>query len=79
MQEHHIYRAQVCEKWLKDQAAKKGKNPRDGIVLKQNDKELYQKVIVTISETIRIMAEIDEVIDAHGGWPGGFVINDLSN
>ena len=70
---------QVCEKWLKDQAAKKGKNPRDGIVLKQNDKELYQKVIVTISETIRIMAEIDEVIDAHGGWPGGFVINDLSN
>ena len=64
---------QVCEKWLKDQAAKGGKNPRDGIVLKQNDKELYQKIIVTISETIRIMAEIDEVIDAHGGWPGAFI------
>ena len=25
-----------------------------------------------ISETIRIMEEIDEVIDQHGGWPGAF-------
>jgi len=33
----------------------------------------YQKIVVAISETIRIMAEIDEVINAHGGWPGAFV------
>ena len=23
-------------------------------------------------ETVRVMAEIDEVIEAHGGWPGAF-------
>ena len=65
---------QVCEKWLKDQAAKGGKNPREGRVLKQYDKELYQRVIVTVSETIRIMAEIDELISGHGGWPDAFII-----
>ena len=25
-----------------------------------------------LAETIRLMKEIDEVIDAHGGWPGAF-------
>jgi hypothetical protein len=25
-----------------------------------------------LSETIRLMAEIDKVIDEHGGWPGAF-------
>ena len=25
-----------------------------------------------LNETIRIMAEIDDVIDQHGGWPGAF-------
>jgi len=29
-------------------------------------------VIVSLSETIRIMGEIDEVIEEHGGWPGAF-------
>ena len=28
---------------------------------------------MALSETIRIMGEIDRVIDAHGGWPGAFV------
>ena len=32
----------------------------------------YQKIVVALSETIRLMAEIDRVIDAHGGWPGAF-------
>ena len=32
----------------------------------------YQKVVVALNETIRIMAEIDEVIEAHGGWPDAF-------
>jgi hypothetical protein len=27
---------------------------------------------VAINETIRLMAEIDKVIEAHGGWPGAF-------
>ena len=26
-----------------------------------------------IAETIRLMAEIDAVIEEHGGWPGAFV------
>ena len=55
---------QVCEKWLKD---------RKGRTLSSGDIEHYTKIIVIISETMRIMKEIDEVIDKHGGWPGAFV------
>ena len=55
---------QVCEKWLKD---------RKGRTLTKEDIEHYQKIVAAISETIRIMKEIDEVIDKHGGWPGAFV------
>jgi len=55
---------QVCEKWLKD---------RKGRVLSEDDIAHYQKIVVALSETIRLMAEIDEVIEAHGGWPGAFV------
>jgi hypothetical protein len=54
---------QVCEKWLKD---------RKGRKLLKEDLEHYQKMLVALSETIRIMGEIDEVIDKHGGWPGAF-------
>jgi predicted helicase len=60
---------QVCEKWLKDRGPKKG-NP--GRVLTDEDIEHYQKIVVALSETIRIMTEIDEVIENHGGWPGAF-------
>ena len=54
---------QVCEKWLKD---------RKGRTLSKDDIAHYQKIVVALSETIRLMAEIDKVIDAHGGWPGAF-------
>lgn len=54
---------QVCEKWLKD---------RKGRLLSEDDIAHYQKVVVAISETIRIMKEIDDVIEEHGGWPGAF-------
>jgi hypothetical protein len=60
----HIGGYQVCHKWLKD---------RKGRTLSDQDITHYQKIIVAISETIRIMREIDEVIEAHGGWPGAFV------
>ena len=56
--------SQVCHKWLKD---------RRGRVLTDEDIEHYRKIVVALSETIRIMAEIDCVIDSHGGWPGAFV------
>ena len=54
---------QVCHKWLKD---------RKGRMLSDEDIAHYQKVVVALNETIRIMAEIDEVIEAHGGWPDAF-------
>jgi len=66
----HIGGYQVCRKWLKDRGPKKG-NP--GRVLIDEDIDHYQKIVVALSETIRIMAEIDEVIKAHGGWPDAFV------
>jgi predicted helicase len=59
----HIGGYQVCEKWLKD---------RKGRKLSAEDISHYQKIVVALSETIRIMAKIDEVIEAHGGWPGAF-------
>jgi len=56
----HIGGYQVCEKWLKD---------RKGRELTEEEIEHYQKIVVAINETIRIMKEIDEVIEGHGGWP----------
>jgi hypothetical protein len=54
---------QVCDKWLKD---------RKGRTLAKDDLAHYQKIVVALAETIRLMAEIDEVIEEHGGWPGAF-------
>lgn len=55
--EFHIGGYQVCEKWLKD---------RKGRQLSNDDIMHYQKVVVALNETIRLMREIDEVIP---GWP----------
>jgi Type ISP C-terminal specificity domain len=59
----HIGGYQVCEKWLKD---------RKGRTLSKDDISHYQKIVVALSETIRIMREIDEVIEKLGGWPAAF-------
>lgn len=67
---------QVCEKWLKDRQAKGGKNPSPGRTLTDDDIFHYCKIVTALSETIRLMAEIDEVIEAHGGWPGAFLSTD---
>lgn len=48
---------QVCEKWLKD---------RRGRTLTYQDLEHYSKVVTALSETIRLMAEIDAAIPK---WP----------
>ena len=61
---------QVCHKWLKD---------RKGRTLSDEDIAHYQKIVVALSETIRIMAEIDEVIEAHGGWPDAFQTESEAN
>jgi hypothetical protein len=56
----HVGGYQVCEKWLKD---------RRGRTLSDEDINHYQRVVVALNETIRLMAEIDRVIEEHGGWP----------
>jgi predicted helicase len=62
----HIGGYQVCQKWLKD---------RKGRTLTDEDIAHYHKIVIALSETIRLMAEIDEVIESHGGWPGAFQTN----
>lgn len=56
---------QVCHKWLKD---------RKGRTLSDEDIIHYQKIIVAIKETIKIMNEIDVVIEQYGGWPDAFKV-----
>ena len=51
----HIGGYQVCHKWLKD---------RKGRTLSNDDIAHYQKIVVALSETIRLMQEIDDVIEA---------------
>jgi hypothetical protein len=59
----HIGGYQVCEKWLKD---------RRGRTLSNDDITHYHKITVALAETIRLMKEIDEIIEEHGGWPSAF-------
>ena len=47
--------------------------PRPGRVLTDEDIDHYQRIVVALSETIRIMAEIDKTIETHGGWPDAFI------
>jgi predicted helicase len=51
---------QVCDKWLKD---------RKGRKLTYDDTQHYQKTVVALNETLRLMGQIDEVVSRHGGWP----------
>ncbi|PPS41944.1 type ISP restriction/modification enzyme [Chroococcidiopsis sp. TS-821] len=44
---------QVCQKWLKD---------RKGRTLTQEDIDHYQRIVIALQETIRLMQQIDEVI-----------------
>ena len=55
--EFHVGGYRVCEKWLKD---------RKGRQLSFDDLMHYQKVVVALAETGRLMEEIDKAIP---GWP----------
>ncbi|MHC1740320.1 MAG: type ISP restriction/modification enzyme [Anaerolineaceae bacterium] len=48
---------QVCDKWLKD---------RKGRTLSADEISHYQRVVVALKETIRLMAEVDQTIPT---WP----------
>ncbi|MFA9401300.1 MAG: hypothetical protein ACERKT_09380 [Acidobacteriota bacterium] len=60
---------QVCDKWLRDRSAKKGKPARP---LTAEDLAQYHCIVIALRETVRIMREIDDAVDAHGGWPVSF-------
>jgi predicted helicase len=53
----HIGGYQVCQKWLKD---------RKGRKLSYDDLVHYQRMVVALKETVRLMGDIDELIP---GWP----------
>ena len=72
--EFHVGGYKVCDKWLKDRAGKGGKTPRPGRVLTEEDIIHYRRVVTALTETRKIMAEIDQAIENHGGWPGAFAI-----
>jgi hypothetical protein len=55
--EFHVGGYQVCEKWLKD---------RKGRKLNYDDITLYQKIVLALRETIKLMESIDKAITA---WP----------
>lgn len=52
-----------AEKWLKD---------RKGRVLSDDDIDYYRWVLAALTGTGRLMNEIDELIEGHGGWPEAF-------
>ena len=54
---------QPAEKWLKD---------RKGRVLSENDIAHYGKIVAALTETIRLMQAVDDVIEQYGGWPSAF-------
>jgi predicted helicase len=56
----HIGGYQVLQKWLKD---------RKGRTLSIDDLEHYTKVVSALSQTIELMRNIDETIEANGGFP----------
>jgi predicted helicase len=60
---HTIGGYQPAEKWLKD---------RRGRTLTTDDLRHYQRMLIAIAETQRIMPEIDAAIESHGGFPGAF-------
>ncbi|MER9363392.1 type ISP restriction/modification enzyme [Mesorhizobium sp. M0500] len=61
--EFYVGGYRVCEKWLKD---------RRGRTLTTEDVLHYRRIVHALTETRKVMAEIDKVIEAHGGWPDAF-------
>lgn len=72
--EFYVGGYQPCKRWLKDRAAKGGKKQSDGRILTDEDVLHYRRMVTALTETGRIMAEIDKVIEIHGGWPGAFKV-----
>lgn len=52
-----------AQRWLKD---------RKGRTLSYEEKDAYPRIVAALSETGRLMREIDAAIAKHGGWPRAF-------
>ena len=52
-----------AEKWLKD---------RKGRILSDDDVAHYRRIVGNLTETARLMGEVDELIAQNGGWPDAF-------
>ena len=65
---HTIGGYQVLHKWLADRR-------KAGRSLSQDDITHWLRVYASLEATQALMLQIDEAIDAHGGWPGAFSQN----
>jgi predicted helicase len=58
--EFYVGGYQVCHKWLKD---------RKNRELSFDDISHYKNITAALAETIKLMDEIDEIIESRSGWP----------
>jgi predicted helicase len=58
--EFHVGGYQVCHKWLKDRKDRQ---------LTYEEIEHYQRTVCALTETSKLMAEINDAIENNGGWP----------
>lgn len=68
---------QVCKNWFT--AGNRSGIQRKGTPLTKELVDSFRKVLFGIQETLRIRGEIDEVIEAHGGWPDAFQTGDAGD
>ncbi len=61
------------QKWLKDRSTSKLKATTKKYTLTDDDLLHYSKMVSAITETIKIMNDIEQAIDNHGGWPHAFI------
>lgn len=66
--QHTIGGYQVLHKWLDDRR-------KAGRSLSQDDITHWRRVYAALDATQALMQQVDEAIDAHGGWPGAFSQN----
>ncbi len=66
----HMAGYQVCDKWLKERRDRR---------LSSQEVGTYQRVLAAVRETLRVMSDIDSVINTAGSWPGAFPLRASSD
>ena len=66
--QHTIGGYQVLHKWLDDRR-------KAGRSLSQDDITHWLRIYASLEATQKLMQQVDEAIEAHGGWPGAFSQN----